>query len=327
MSTRLSLACGPYDRTFPLVDGRVRVEGIDLSAVALPVEEVFFRTATYREFDVSELSFSSYLLTMERGAPFVAIPVFPSRAFRHNGIYVGADSGIEKPEDLIGKVVGVPEYQVTAAVWIRGILAEYYGVPVDSVSYRTGGLYKPGRVEKVPINPPGIDIRPIGPNETLGQLLVAGEIDAIYTPRVPPEFAAGDPRIRRLFPDPRAVETEYFRETGIFPVMHTIVIRREVYEKDRWIASSLMKAFEEAKSLATDALLETAAFSTALPFAYQDAEELVELMGRDYWPYGLDANRHTLETLIRYEHEQGLISRRFELEELFAPETLKRFII
>ena len=323
----LSLACGAYDRTLPLADGRVRVEGIDLTAIPLPVEEIFYRTATYREFDVSEFSFSSYLLTRERGAPFVAIPVFPSRAFRHNGIYVNADAGIAEPKDLVGRIVGVPEYQVTAAVWIRGILAEHHGVPVESVRYRTGGLYAPGRVEKVSIEPPGVEIRPIGPAETLGQLLVDGEIDAIYTPRVPPEFSCGDPRIRRLFPDPRDAETAYFRRTGIFPIMHTIVVRRDVYERDRWVARSLVKAFEEAKAIATSALLETAASAAALPFAYQDAEELVALMGRDYWPYGLEANRTVLETLVRYSHEQGLIAERPEVDELFAPETRSAFVI
>lgn len=324
---QLSLACGPYDRTFPLVDGRVKVEGVDLTALALPVEEVFFRTATYHEFDASELSFSSYLLTLERGAPFIAIPVFPSRAFRHNGIYVNADAGITRPEDLVGRTVGIPEYQVTAAVWIRGILAEYHGVAPESVKYRTGGLYAPGRVEKVPINPPGVEIAPISPTETLGRLLAAGEIDAIYTPRVPPEFSAGDPKVRRLYADPRSVETDYFRRTGIFPIMHTIVIRRDVYEQNRWLARSLVKAFSTAKDIATSALLETAASAVALPFAYQDAEELVALMGRDYWPYGIEPNRHTLETLVRYSHEQGLISRRFDIEELFAPETRAGFVI
>lgn len=323
----LSLACGAYDRTFPLIDGRVRVEGVDLTGLALPVEEIFYRTATYQEFDVSEMSFSSYLLTLERGAPFVAIPVFPSRSFRHNGIYVRADGPINRPGDLKGSVVGVPEYQVTAAVWIRGILSEFHGVPAESVRYRTGGLLEPGRIEKLPINVPGVEIEPIAADTTLGRLLVDGELDAIYTPRVPAEFAAGDPRIRRLFADPRAAEVDYFRQTRIFPIMHTIVIRREIYEQNRWVAQSLMKAFRAAKDIATSALLETAALSTALPFAYSEAEELVELMGRDYWAYGLDENRLTLETLVRYAHEQSLIPDRYAIEKLFAPESLTQFKI
>lgn len=323
----LSLACGAYDRTFPLIDGRVKVEGVELSGLALPVEEVFYRTATYREFDISEMSFSSYLLTLERGAPFIAIPVFPSRAFRHNGIYVRTGGPVSRPEDLRGRTVGVPEYQVTAAVWIRGILSEFHGVPVDSIQYRTGGLREPGRVEKLPLKVSGVDIQPIPSDTTLGRLLVDGEIDAIYTPRVPPEFAAGDPRIRRLFEDPRAAEIEYYRQSKIFPIMHTIVVRRDVYEKNRWVAQSLMKAFQAAKDIATSALLETAALSTALPFAYQEAEELVELMGRDYWAYGLEPNRLTIETLVRYAHEQSLIPEKYVIKDLFAPESLTQFKI
>ena len=318
----LSLACGPYDRTLPLIDGRVRAEGIELSGLALPAEEIFHRTVSHREFDVSELSLSTYLLTLERGAPFVAIPVFLSRAFRHSGIYVNAAAGIARPEDLVGRMVGVPEYQMTAAVWIRGILAEFHGVAVDSVRYRTGGLYTPGRSEKIPIHVPGIDIQPVEPDRTLGELLVEGRLDAIYAPRSPREFSAGDPRIVRLFPDARAAETEYFRRTGIFPIMHTAVIRRDVYERDRWLAQSLTKAFGAAKDLAVAALLEAGAPAATLPFADREVEELLELMGRDYWPYGIEANRRTLETLVRYEYEQGLIPRPYPLEELFAPETL-----
>jgi 4,5-dihydroxyphthalate decarboxylase len=323
----ISLVCGAYDRTLPLVDGRVRAEGVDLTAVTLPVEEIFYRTISFQEFDVSELSFSSYMLTIARGNPFVAIPVFPSRAFRHNGIYVDPSSGITSPEQLRGKVVGIPEYQVTAAVWIRGILAEHHGVPVDSVSYRVGGLFQAGRVEKVPIEVPGVDIRPAPKDRTLGQMLVDGEIDAIYTPRVPPEYAAGDPRIARLFGDPRAVETDYFRQTGIFPIMHTVVIRRDVYEQNRWLATSLTKAFGAAKDAATSAFMETAAMSIALPFSYREVEDTVALMGKDYWPYGAEANRRTLETLVRYAYEQKLIPERYPIEQLFAPETLSSVIV
>lgn len=323
----LSFACGPYDRTLPILDGRVRIEGVDLTPIALSAEETFFRMVTHREFDVSEMSFSSYLLTLERGAPFVAIPVFPSKSFRHSGIYVRENAGIERPEDLVGRAVGIPEYQVTAAVWIRGILSDYHGVPVDSVRYRTGGLYKPGRTEKIPIDPPGIDIAPISAHDTVGQALVGGEVDAVYSPRPPREFLDGDPRVVRLFPDPRKAETEYYRASGIFPIMHTIVIRRDVYEQHRWIAQSLVKAFTEAKELAVSALVYAASLTASLPFAYQEVEEVVSLMGEDYWSYGIEPNRHNLETLVRYEHEQGLISRRPAVEELFAPETLSSVVV
>jgi 4,5-dihydroxyphthalate decarboxylase len=324
---RISLAVGAYDRTLPLVDGRIRPEGVELTAMTLPVEEIFYRTATYREFDVSEMSLSSYMLTHDRGAPFVAIPVFPSRAFRHNGIYVNTNAGIDKPEDLRGKSVGIPEYQVTAAVWIRGILAELHGLPPEAVRYRTGGLHSPGRSEKIEIAPPGIDIRPIAKDETLADMLVNGEIDALYTPRTPRPFADGDSRVRRLFADPRAAEIAYFAATRIFPIMHTIVIRREVYENDRWLARSLFKAFQKAKDLVTADLSETAALTVSLPFSYREAELTRELMGEDFWAYGVEPNRHVIETLMRYSYEQGLAQRLNKVEELFAPETLTEFVV
>lgn len=324
---QLTLACGAYDRTAPLADGRVRPEGIDLTVLTLPVEEIFYRTATYAEFALSEMSLSSYLLTLDRGSAFVAIPVFPSRSFRHNGIYVHVDGGITSPDQLVGATVGIPEYQVTAAVWIRGILADHHGVPVRSVKYRTGGLYQPGRVEKVAIKPPGIDLRPVDRDATLGELLIAGELDAIYSPRVPPEYAAGDPRIRRLWTNPKEAEIEYFRNTGIFPAMHTVVIRRDVYEQDRWIARSVLKAFQAAKDVASAHLTETAALGSMLPWSYQEAQETTALMGSDFWAYGLEQNYATLETLIRYSVDQGLAGRYRAPEELFAPETLTSFVI
>src|SRR6202034_4887996 len=193
---RLSLACGDYDRTRPLIDGTVRPLGIDLTCLPMTIEEIFFRMARFREFDAAEMSLSSYLVSLSAGesAPFVAIPVFPSRSFRHSGIYIHTGSGISHPEHLVGRTVGVAEYQLTANVWIRGILADQYGVPVSSVRYRTGGLHRPGRPEKLKVNlPPDIDVQPIGPGETLSDLLATGAIDAMYTPRTPRPFAQGDP--------------------------------------------------------------------------------------------------------------------------------------
>ncbi|GAB3585887.1 ABC transporter substrate-binding protein [Leifsonia lichenia] len=327
MVKQLTLACGSYDRTAALADRRVRAEGIDLTVLTLPVEEIFFRTAKYREFPVSEMSLSSYLLTLDRDAPFIAIPVFPSRSFRHNGVYVRTDGPISSAADLVGATVGIPEYQVTAAVWIRGILADLHGVPVRSVAYRTGGLYDTRRVEKLSIDPPGIDLKPVEKDATLGELLIDGTLDAIYSPRVPPEFAAGDPRIRRLWIDSKAAEVEYFEATGIFPMMHTVVIRRDVYEADRWIARSLMKAFEAAKRVAEAQLGETAALSSMLPWSYQEAQQTRALMGQEFWTYGLDENRVALETLLRYSADQGLASGARDISELFAPETASAFVI
>jgi 4,5-dihydroxyphthalate decarboxylase len=330
MSVRvpLTLACWDYDRTEPLRDGRIRPDGIDLTYLSLPVEETFFRMARYREFDAAEMSLSSYVLTLFQDAPFVAIPVFPSRAFRHNGIYVNADAGITRPEDLRGRLVGVPEYQVTAAVWIRGILAEHHGVPVESVRYRTGGLHSAGRVEKLRLDLPGsVDVTPIPPDRTLTEMLANGEIDALHTPRTPRPYAEGDRRVRRLFTDPAAVEADYFSRTGIFPIMHVIALRRDVHEARPWIARSLYTAFEQARVETMRRMEETAASRYLLPWLYAETERTRRLMGDDFWTYGLKGNEPTLSTFLRYSHEQGLAGRLLSPAELFAPETLESFVI
>ena len=252
----ITLACGDYDRTRALADGRVEVEGADLTVLALGPEEIFFRMVRFGEFDVAELSLSTYVLTAQQDAPFVAIPVFPSRAFRHSGIYVHSGAGVGSPRDLAGRRVGVAEYQLTANVWIRGILADFHDVPVSSVRYVTGGLHQSGRREKVaiPALPEGVEVTACPEGRTLAQVLVTGEIDALYTPRVPRPFLDSDPRVRRLFPDVRAAEESYYRQTQIFPIMHVVAIRREMYERSRWLARSLVKAFTQARDLAFSGL-------------------------------------------------------------------------
>ena len=326
---RLSLACWNYDRTRALQDGRVAPDGIELAYLNLPVEEIFFRMLRHHEFDVAEMSLSSYTLSlMKPERTFVAIPVFPSRFFRHSCIYVHSASGIRAPADLIGKRVGNPEYQMTAPVWIRGILADEYGVPVDAVTYCTGGEEEPGRSEKLNLDlPPNIKVERIGPSDTLAAMLRDGSIDALYTARTPSSFRPDDGRVQRLFSDHVGVEREYYRRTRIFPIMHTVVIRREVYEKHPWVAQSLYKAFCAAQKLTYEDLQDTAALKVMLPWANAHVEETRREMGDDFWPYGFEANRHVLTTFLRYHHEQGLSRRRLEPEELFAPATLESFRI
>jgi 4,5-dihydroxyphthalate decarboxylase len=329
----ITLACGPYDRTRALADGRVTVEGVDLRYIQLDPEEIFFRMLSYGEFDVAELSFSSYVLTHLADGPFVAVPVFPSRMFRHTSVYISEASGITSPEQLAGRLVGVAEYQLTANVWIRGILQEYHGLENSSVRYRTGGLNERGRHEKIPLKlPDNIDIEAIAQDQTLSDLLAAGEIDAIYSPRAPASFtaqAAGQTRhgVRRLFGDSRELERQYFRDSGIFPIMHVLVMRRPVYEANPWLAQSLAKAFGRAKDLAYQELARTVALAVTLPWVREEYEASVALLGEDFWSYGLDPNRHVIETFIRYAHEQGMLPRRPEPDELFALETLKSVII
>jgi 4,5-dihydroxyphthalate decarboxylase len=326
---RLSLACWNYDRTQALQEGRVPVDGVDLTYLNLPVEETFFRMLRFHEFDAAELSLSSYVISLfSENPPFIAIPVFPSRSFRHSCIFINRASGIREPKDLIGKRVGVPEYQLTAPVWIRGILSDEYGVPAASVNYFTGGQEQPGRIEKIKLSlPPEIHVEPIPSGKTLSKMLEAGEIDALYSPRIPSTLRDGSGNVRRLFEDWGAVEREYFRKARIFPIMHTVVIRRGLYEEHRWVAQSLYKAFVQAQQETYRELHEAAALKCMLPWLIEHVEEARALMGDDYWPYGVQPNVRTLETFLRYSCEQGLSKRPLTPRELFATESLEGFKI
>jgi 4,5-dihydroxyphthalate decarboxylase len=323
----LTLSCWEYDRTRALQEGRVQVEGVDLTYLPLHVEETFWRMLRYQEFDVAECSLNSYLMSRERAFPrLIAIPVFPSRFFRHSFIFINTDSGIGKPKDLIGKRVGVPEYQITAAVWIRGILEHDYGVPPKKLKWFTGGAEDPGREEK--LNPDlgkDVEIQWIGPDRTLSKMLEQGELDALICAHIPSPFVRCSPKVKRLFPNFREEEKNYYKRTKIFPIMHTVVLREEVYEKHPWVAQSLCKAFAESKRICEESLYKYSALKYMLAWSFADLEEETELFGDEFWPYGLEANRHVLQTLIQYSHEQGLLKKVPELESLFAPNTLEEF--
>ena len=325
---RLSLGCWNYDRTRALADGRIQPDGIDLTYLNMPVEETFFRMLRHQEFDVAELSLSSYTVSLSKDKPFVAIPVFPSRFFRHSCIYVNADAGIREPKDLIGKRIGNPEYQMTAPVWIRGILQDEYGVPVEKQTYFQGGEEEPNRPEKIKLDlPPSIKVQAIGETQTLAAMLRDGDIDAFYTARMPSTYRAGGGKVKRLFENYMEVEQAYYRKRRIFPIMHTVAIRRSLYEKNPWIAMSLYKAFAQSQRETYADLEVTAALKTMLPWLTKHVEDTRALMGEDFWPYGFAPNRDTLATFLRYHHEQGLSKRLFAPEELFAPETLESFRI
>ena len=327
---RLSLGCWNYDRTRGLLEGRIQPDGIDITYLNMPVEETFFRMLRHQEFDVAEMSLSSYTVSLfKEKKNFIAIPVFPSRFFRHSCVYVNAKSGIREPKDLIGRKVGNPEYQMTAPVWIRGILQDEYGVPVDGVTYHTGGEEEPNRPEKLKLDlPPNIKVRPIGERDTLAAMIRDGGIDALYTARMPSTYQAGGMGpVRRLFEQYMEVEQAYYRKTRIFPIMHTVAIRRSLYEKHPWVAQSLYKAFVQAQRETYDDLYVTAALKAMLPWLTKHVEDARALMGDDFWPYGFAPNRETLATFLRYHHEQGLSKRQLQPEELFAPETLESFKI
>ncbi|NNE37155.1 MAG: ABC transporter substrate-binding protein [Gammaproteobacteria bacterium] len=295
----------------------------------MSVEETFFRMLRHKEFDAAEMSMSSYTVTMfDENRPFIAIPAFPSRIFRHSAIFINKNSGIKEPKDLIGKRVGCPEYQMTAPVWIRGIMSDEYGVPVDSVHYLTGGEEEPNRPEKIPLNlPENIKVDPIGEGKTLATMLESGELDALYTARAPLSFYQDDSNIQRLFPNYPEVERDYFNKTNIFPIMHCVVIRRDVYEANPWAAQSLLKAFTHAQKVTYNNIKLTGSPMIMLPWVVSLIEEARKTMGEDFWPYGFEKNRETIATFLRYHHEQGLSQRQLQPEELFAPESMESFVI
>lgn len=322
MTVSITLATGRYDRTAALQDGRVRPEGIALTCLALNVENIFWRMLRHREFDASELSFGGYVVRRGRGLDDIAaIPVFLSRSFRHSSIYVRRDGEISGPEDLRGRRVGVPEYQMTAAVWVRGILADDFGLLPREVEWVEGGLEEPGRQSAEPVAPAGVRIVPAPDGRSLSEMLVEGDLDALVTARTPAVFRRNGGPLVRLFSEPWVQEREYFRRTGIFPIMHTVGIRREVIDANPWIPQTLYRAFVEAKRLAQADLIQTSALPISLPFVLEHTATTEDLMGADPWPYGLEENRVTLETFVRYAVEQGLIAAAMPIEDLFVPST------
>lgn len=321
---QLSLGCCDYDRTRALFDGRVTVEGCDLLPLALHPEEIFHRAFNGQAFDISELSLSSHTVMTARGqADYVAVPAFVSRVFRHSGIYIRTDRGITRPEDLAGKTIGVPEYQITANVWIRGMLQDDYGVHANQVHWRRGGVEQAGRQERAPLQLPGdIDLAQIAPNATLSEQLANGELDAVFSAKAPSSFTRGAPNVGLLFPDFKQVEQDYYRRTRLFPIMHVIGIRRALVEQHPWLPVSVFKAFNQAKALAMTELAQIGHLYTSLPWGVSEYHASRALMGDDFWSYGVDANRHTLETFTRYHHEQGLSPRQVGIAELFDASTL-----
>ena len=307
-----------YDRTLPLISGEVQPEGIELEYVTDLPNAIFRRMFATEEFDASELSSSNFIIERARGDQrFVALPVFPSRVFRHNSMYVNVDAGIDQPQDLVGRRVGIPEYLQTANFWARGILQDEYGVRPEDLRWVRGDTEK----LKLPL-PTNLDITQAPPGRTLSDLLEAGEIDALISPRKPACIEARSPRVRRLFPDYPQVEAEYYHRTGHFPIMHLVAIRRHVYERDRSIARRLYDAFVEAKRRAYVGLAEGVFLTTSLPLQIAYAEESRATFGDDPFPYGTAANRHTLSAVARYVHEQGMADRVLDVEEIIVPELL-----
>jgi 4,5-dihydroxyphthalate decarboxylase len=322
---RLSVAVGAYDRTRALTDGSVQIDGVKPACMMLSPEEIFFRAFRNAEFDICELSLSSFTVKTAQGdCPYVGVPAFVSRAFRHTSIYVRTDR-IKKPADLKGKKVGVPEYQLTANVWARAILEDDHGVKPSDLHWIRGGIEDADRPEKISIKLPAdvkLDDAPKG--KSISALLAEGAIDGFIAPR-PPSLPKNTPNVGWLFSDPVAAATDYFKRTGIFPIMHLVGVRRTLADKHPWLPGAVLKAFEQAKAVALAQLSDTSATKVTLPFVEERLTEARALMGEDFWPYGVAANRKTLETFLKHHHSQGLSSRLVKVEELFHPGTLEAF--
>lgn len=324
----LSVAMGDYDRTRALLDGTVQIDGVDPVYMTLSPEEIFFRAFRNVEFDISELSLSSYLVKASKGeSPYVAIPVFLSRAFRHTSIYVRKDR-IKRPEDLKGCRIGVPEYQLTAIVWARSILQNDYGVAPEDVTWVRGGIDEPGRPEKIKLQlPPGVKMESAPDNRTISDMLDRGEIDGFIAPRPPGGAAARNPNVGWLFDDPTATAKEYYQRTHVFPIMHVVGVRKELAATHPWLPGAVMKAFEQSKKAALDKLADTSATKVTLPFVEEQLKAARDLMGPDYWSYGVEPARKTLETFVQAHHAQGLSPRLMSVEELFHPATYESYKI
>ncbi|MGE0565201.1 MAG: ABC transporter substrate-binding protein [Pseudolabrys sp.] len=321
----LSVAVGPYDRTRALIDGSVTIDGVNAICMTLSPEEIFFRAFRRAEFDICELSLSSFTVKTAQGAsPYVGVPAFVSRAFRHTSIYVRTDR-IKKPEDLKGKKVGLPEYQLTANVWARAILQDDYGVKPSDIHWVRGGIEHAGRPEKIAITlPKDVRLEDAPAGKSISVLLDEGAIDGFIAPR-PPTTAGKNPNIGWLFPDPVAAAKEYFKRTGIFPIMHLVGIKRELAEQHPWLPGAVLKGFEQAKAVALEQLGDTSATKVTLPFIEERLSEARTTMGEDFWPYGVETSRKTLENFLKHHHAQGLSSRLVAVDELFHPGTLEAF--
>lgn len=325
----LSMAIGNYDRHRGIIDGSVQIDGVEPVIMTLSPEEMFFRAMRHEEFDIAELSLSSFTLRTARGDnPYVGIPVFPSRAFRHASIIVNVNSGIEKPQDLVGKRVGIAEWQLTANVWTRAFLQDDFGVEPADITWMRGGIEEKGRVEKLELNlSKDIHIENIKPTQTLGKMIEAGEIDAYIGPRAPLCFHPGNENLRWLFADPMKAALDYYRKSNIFPIMHLIGVKRELVKRHPWIAMALMKAFSESKRRAWELLVDTSATKVMLPFVEELVRTCQQDMGEDFWSFGIQSNAHVLRNFVEHHHAQGVSDRLVDIQELFHPASLEKFKI
>ena len=317
MSTlKLCLACGSYDLLRPLIEGAVSPAGIDLNVVTMASPERHGRMLRHMEFDVCELSLVAYLVARDQGRPFTAIPVFPHRRFRHGNMTKRTNCGIEKPSDLNGKRVGLDTLQNSAGLWMRGILQDHYGVDLKTIEWWCQ------EEEDVPFEPASwMRVRRVPKGKNIDQMLLEGELEAALYPETLPSIRKGSPKVGLLFPNPKEAESDYYKKSGIFPIMHTVVVKNEILEKHPWVAVNVLQAFQRAKEICYRRMKDTRNF--ALVWVKELIQEQESLFGPDPWPYNLEANRKALEAVVRYEREQGLIKKSPKVEELFFPASLQ----
>lgn len=315
---KLNFATSEYDHFNDLANGIVNPQGIDLNVMFYEVEEIFYRMALHRDFDMSEMSFAKFVAQVSGDRPdIIGLPIFPSRVFRLSNIYVHKKSGIKKPSDLKGKKVGTPEWAQTASVYTRGWLTDHVGIKLNQIDWRQAGVDQPGRIEKVKLKlPKGVSVTPM-PDKSLSEMLVTGELDAAFSAHAPTSFLEGNPNVQRLFPNYRDVEAEYYQKTKVFPIMHVIAIKKSILEENPWVAANLMTAFEKARTNSIARVLEITASRMPVPWLTYEGEEKMKLLGKDYFPYGIEDNRTTLEAFLKWTFEQGIAKRHLKPEDLF----------
>jgi len=319
----LSLACTHTDRAAPILDGRVTINGCEVIPLPGVTQTIFRQVLDDKAFDIAEMSMSSHLIQVDRGVrDYVAIPVFLSRSFRHSSIYINTNSGIKKPEDLRGIKFGVQQFQQTVGLWVRGMLADEYGVRSQDVTWMNGGLEAPGGGERLKLDlPKEIRLEPIPASETLNGMLADGRLDALIATKPPSSFISGDSRVARLFPDYQKAEKQYFSRTGAFPIMHCVVIRQSLVDQYPWLPAEVFNAFVRAKALAFDDMRQVNILRLSLPWIAETVAELQDLMGPNIWKYGLKESRQEIEHMLRYAHSDGLTGRNLTPEEVFHPST------
>lgn len=326
---QLSVAVGNYDRMRPLIDGEVQIDGVDPVFMLQDPEEIFFRAFRHADYDICELSLSSYSVKTAAGtSPYIAVPVFPSRAFRHSSVFVRADRGIDRPQDLKGKRIGVPEYQLTANVWVRLLLEQEYGVRASDIHWVRGGYEDPTRVEKIALNlTEGVQLENAPEGQTISNLLASGEIDGVIGPRAPSCFEQGHPQVKYLFDDPQKSAADWYARTKLFPIMHTLGIRKTLVDRHPWLPGAIVKAFHKSKEVALMRLSDTSATKVTLPFVEDHLRNARKLMGHDFWSYGFAENEPVLDRFLAQHYAEGLSSRRLTPSELFHPASLEQFKI